>query len=475
MAVEWWAVIPFALLLVAIAVLPLVPATARRWERNSLKLAVALVCGLPVAGWYLTAGAGAAIGHAVVEYLQFITVLLALFVISGGIFWTGDIRATPRNNTIFLAIGAVAASFVGTTGAAMLLIRPLLNTNAERVHKVHTVVFTIFIVANSGGLLTPLGDPPLFLGMLRGVPFAWTFGLWPQWLLVNGLLLATYYALDRRAYARETLDALVADEFERTPLGLRGAIDLGFLAVVIGAVAWAPSVDLQALAGGPAAFADVVPWREVILLASIAGSLLLGDRVARYELNQFSWEPILEVAALFLGIFLAMVPALDFLRRIAPTIPLNELTTFVLTGGLSAFLDNAPTYATFFEIASQLPGEPRVAGVPEGLLVAVSLGAVLGGALTYIGNGPNFLTKAVAESAGVAMPSFGGYLRWSSIHLLPVLAVMALIFLVDGAGWTALGILGALALLVRAVALATSPGPAPLPGSPKSHDSHPGA
>jgi Na+/H+ antiporter NhaD/arsenite permease-like protein len=450
MAVEWWAAIPFALLLVAIAVLPLIPATAHHWERNSVKLAVALVLGLPVASWYLVSGAGSAIGHAVVEYLQFITLLLALFVISGGIFLTGDIRATPRANTIFLAIGAVAASFVGTTGAAMLLIRPLLNTNAERAHKVHTVVFTIFIVANSGGMLTPLGDPPLFLGMLRGVPFTWTFGLWPQWLLVNILLLAVYYGLDRRAYARETLDSLVTDDLERTPLGLRGAINLAFLVIVVGAVAWVPSIDLHALEAGHAGFVQLVPWREIAMLAAIAGSLLLGDRVARYELNQFTWSPILEVAALFVGIFLAMVPALDFLRRIAPTLPLNELTTFVFTGGLSAFLDNAPTYATFFEIASQLPGEPRVAGVPEGLLAAVSLGAVLGGALTYIGNGPNFLTKAVAESAGVPMPSFGGYLRWSVRYLLPVLVVMALIFLVDGLLWTGLGAVGALALLGHA-------------------------
>lgn len=457
MSVEWWATLPFALLLVGIAVLPLLPATARLWERNPVKLGFALILGLPVAGWYVASGAGGSVVHAVVEYLQFVTLLLALFVISGGIFLTGDIRATPRNNTLFLAIGAVAASFVGTTGAAMLLIRPLLNTNAERAHKVHTVVFTIFIVANSGGMLTPLGDPPLFLGMLRGVPFAWTFGLWPQWLLVNILLLAGYYALDRRAYAHETVAAVVADEFERTPLGLRGTINLVFLAVVIAAVAWAPSSDLAALEAGTLDLVAVLPWRELIMLAAIAGSLLLGDRVARYELNQFAWDPILEVAALFAGIFLTMMPALDFLRRIAPTLPLNELTTFVFTGGPSAFLDNAPTYATFFEIASQLPGEPRVAGVPEGLLVAVSLGAVLGGALTYIGNGPNFLTKAVAESGGIAMPSFGGYLRWSSIHFLPVLVVMALIFLVDGPLWTGLGILGALALLLRAVLLSMRP------------------
>lgn len=451
MAVEWWGAIPFALLLVAIAVLPLVPATAHKWEQNAVKLALALALGLPVAVWYISAGHGLDVVHAVVEYLQFITLLLALFVISGGTFLTGDIRATPRNNTLFLAVGGAIASFIGTTGAAMLLIRPILNTNRERARTAHTVVFTILIVANCGGLLTPLGDPPLFLGMLRGVPFTWTLSLWPHWLFVNALLLVTYYAVDRREYARETPEAIAWDDTARTGLGLRGGLNLLFMGVVILAVAFLPSIDLHAIETGEAGFVEAVPWREVVMLAAAAASYFLGDRVARFELNQFTWRPILEVAALFIGIFLVMIPALGYLDLVAPGLPLNDLTMFVFSGGLSAVLDNAPTYVTFFEIAGELPGDPRVAGVPESLLVAISLGSVMGGAITYIGNGPNFMTKAVADSRGVAMPSFGGYLGWSSAYLIPILAAMAMIFLVGGPVWTTVGVVVATGITGRAV------------------------
>nr|WP_231980045.1 sodium:proton antiporter [Tessaracoccus coleopterorum] len=299
-----------------------------------------------------------------------------------------------------MAIGGAIASFIGTTGAAMLLIRPLLNTNSERRNKAHTVVFTIFVVANCGGVLTPLGDPPLFLGMLRGVPFQWTFNLFWEWLFVNALLLVTYYALDRRAYAAEDPEAIRADDTDRVPLGLRGAVNLLFFVAIICAVAFAPSIDLHAIEAGHAAWWQWVPWREAIMLAAAAASYAFGDKVARFELNQFSWKPILEVAALFIGIFLTMIPALNFLGQVADRLPLNRITMFLFTGGISGVLDNAPTYATFFEMASALPGDPRVAGVPEVLLVSVSLGAVFGGALTYIGNGPNFMVKSVADSAG---------------------------------------------------------------------------
>ena len=228
---EWWSIIPFVVLLGCVAVLPLLPATERAWESNGVKLLVALACGLPVAIWFIAAGHGGEVVHALFEYVQFIMLLLALFVVSGGIFLAGDIRATPRNNTIFLAIGGLIASFIGTTGAAMLLIRPLLNTNRERAHRVHTVVFTIFIVANCGGLLTPLGDPPLFLGFLRGVPFEWTFRLLPEWLVVNALLLLTYYALDRREYARETPEAIAFDTTDVSPLRIKGGINFVFFAL----------------------------------------------------------------------------------------------------------------------------------------------------------------------------------------------------------------------------------------------------
>lgn len=298
-------------------------------------------------------------------------------------------------------------------------------------------MFTIFIVANCGGLLTPLGDPPLFLGMLRGVPFEWTLTLFPQWLFVNVLLLATYYGLDRRAYAAETPEAIASDESQRSPLGLRGAVNLVFFAMIIAAVAFAPSVDLHAIETGHAAWHQFVPWRELVMLAAGAMSYFLGDRVARFELNQFSWTPILEVAALFIGIFLTMIPALNFLGQIADRLPLNRITVFIFTGGISGVLDNAPTYATFFEIASRFPGEPRVADVPEVLLTPVALGAVLGGALTYIGNGPNFMVKSVADAVGVETPSFGGYVVQSLTYLVPVFAAMALIFLTDAWLWRA--------------------------------------
>ncbi len=457
MQVEWWSIIPFVVLLGCIAVLPLLPATERAWESNGVKLLVALACGLPVAIWFIAAGHGGEVVHALFEYVQFIMLLLALFVVSGGIFLAGDIRATPRNNTIFLAIGGLIASFIGTTGAAMLLIRPLLNTNRERAHRVHTVVFTIFIVANCGGLLTPLGDPPLFLGFLRGVPFEWTFRLLPEWLVVNALLLLTYYALDRREYARETPEAIAFDTTDVSPLRIKGGINFVFFALIIAAVAFLPSLDLHAIETGHATFAQMVPWRELVFVAAAALSFVVGDRDVRFEMNQFTWAPILEVAALFVGIFLAMIPALTFLGQIAPTLPLNEITFFVFSGGLSAFLDNAPTYATFFEMAAQLPGEPRIGlapGVPEAYLVSISLGSVLCGAVSYIGNGPNFMTKAVADSAGVNMPSFGGYLRWSLTYLVPILVVMVALFIADGPVWTILGLLLGAAIAARAVWLA---------------------
>ncbi|WP_210602472.1 sodium:proton antiporter [Brevibacterium oceani] len=450
MVVAWWSIIPFVLLLGCIAVLPLIPATEKIWDRNLVKLIVALLLGVPIAVWFLLGGEGGTVAHALLEYFQFIVLIGSLFVASGGIFLVGDIKATPKNNTIFLAVGGVLASFIGTTGAAMLLIRPILNTNQDRTHRTHTVIYTIFIVANCGGLLTPLGDPPLFLGMLRGVPFEWTFGLWPYWLFVNALLLVSFYALDSKMYAKEPAEALAKDAEYATKLGLRGASGLVFLAIIIIAVAFIPSVDAHAIEAGHASFAEYVPWRELVMLASAMTSFLFGDRGARFNLNKFTWTPILEVGALFIGIFLTMMPALAYLGQVAHKIPLGEISLFVFTGGLSSVLDNAPTYVTFFEMAAQVPGEPRVAGVAEALLIAVSLGAVMGGAITYIGNGPNFMVKSVADSANVAMPSFGGYVWWSLRRLVPVLAAMVLIFMTEGVWLSLIGVLLALLILGQA-------------------------
>ena len=434
MHLEWWSVLPFAGMLACIAVLPLIPTTAHWWEKHSSQLLIAVSLGVPVAAWMWVLGGWEVVFAAVAEYLQFICLLFSLFVVSGGIFLKGDIRATPRNNTIFLAIGGVIASFVGTTGAAMLLIRPLLATNKERRYRVHTVLYTIFIVANCGGLLTPLGDPPLFLGFLRGVPFTWTFNLLREYLFVNVMLLVSYFALDSCYYSREPAKAVHDDDTEIEPLGLKGSLNFVFFAVIIAAVAFAPSIDVHAIEEGHAALADWIPVREFIMLAAAASSYFLGSREVRFKDNQFTWGPIAEVAILFIGIFLTMIPALHYLDEVAGSLPLNEVTFFVFTGGLSSVLDNAPTYATFFEMAGQVahPGGGTVAGVPELYLVSISLGAVVCGAITYIGNGPNFMVKSVAESDGVEMPSFGGYVGRAMKHLVPVIAAMVLLFIAPG-------------------------------------------
>lgn len=409
----WYSVLPFAGLLACIAILPLLSLTKHAWEKPSVKLAVALFFGLPMAVVTWQAGHHHGVMHAVIEYGQFICLLGSLFIISGGINVDGDIQATPGKNVVFLAIGGTLASFIGTTGAAMLMIRPLCKTISERKFKAHTVIFAIFIVANCGGLLTPLGDPPLFLGMLRGVPFTWTFSLLPQWLFVNGLLLLTYYALDRQLYAKEPMENILWDAENITPITIQGKHNFGFLLIIVLSVAFIPT-----------------PYREfMMLLTAIVSYSCTNARVRKA--NGFNWEPILEVATLFIGIFLAMVPALIYLRGVAPSLPLNEFTFFIFTGGLSAVLDNAPTYVTFFEISKGLGGGHHhlVAGVPVMTLTAISLGSVFGGAITYIGNGPNFMVKSVAESMGVRMPSFGGYVYWSFRTLVPILVLMMLIFI----------------------------------------------
>jgi Na+/H+ antiporter NhaD/arsenite permease-like protein len=442
MVVPVWGVVPFALLLGCMATFPLLPWTRQLWHRRRFQLAVSLFFGLPMGAWMWLGGDGTAVAHAMLEYGQFMCLLFALFVVSGGVFVAGDIPATPRTNLLLLAIGAVAASVVGTTGAAMLLIRPLLKVNSQREHKTHTVVFAIFVVANCGGLLTPLGDPPLFLGLLRGVPFLWTLHLTWEWLFVNGLLLISYYALDRRLHACEPAAALQRDRSELEPIRIHGKLNFLWLAVVVLGVALVPSVDLTSGHAGSASAARWawVPLRELVLLAAATASWLTGERAVRFVSNRFSWEPIQEVAVLFLGIFLCMVPALRYLGQVAPTLALTPVTFFLLSSGLSSVLDNAPTYATFFEMARGLGGEPAVAGVAELTLVSISLGAVFGGAATYIGNGPNFMVKAIAEAAGVVMPSFGGYVvKWTLRYLVPVLGMMVLVFIVQDARLRLLG------------------------------------
>ncbi|HEY7513053.1 MAG TPA: sodium:proton antiporter [Vicinamibacteria bacterium] len=400
--------LPFAVLLLGLALLPLF--AAHFWESNARKLGVCAVLGLPV-GWLYATHHPTALVHALEDYASFIVLLGTLFVISGGVFLEGDLAATPRVNAAFLAAGSLLASFVGTTGASMLLIRPLLQTNRERRHVTHTVVFFIFLVSNIGGCLTPLGDPPLFLGYLAGVPFAWTLRLFVPWLFTVALVLVAYLLWDTRAYARETRADRLEDRLAVRPLRLAGRENLLLLAGVVLAAAF-----LQA------------PWRELAMIALAVVSLVRTPRDLR-EANKFSFHPILEVAAVFAGIFLTMLPALDLLRVRGGELGVREPWHFFwAAGALSSFLDNAPTYLTFLALAQGLGLGADVVGVPHSILTAISLGAVFMGANTYIGNGPNFMVRSIAEARGVKMPSFGGYMLYSGGILLPVFVVVTLLF-----------------------------------------------
>jgi Na+/H+ antiporter NhaD/arsenite permease-like protein len=400
--------LPFAFLLLAIAVCPLwVP---HWWESNRNKLLVAASLGVPVLALYLFRRPAALLGMAE-EYVSFIIVLAGLYAISGGIRLTGDLEATPLTNTTFLALGSVLASFIGTTGASMLLIRPLLQTNRERRRVRHTVIFFIFLVSNVGGMLTPLGDPPLFLGYLQGVPFAWTFRLWPQWLFMTVVLLGLYFVWDTRQYVHESLAALQRDRAEIQPLRLRGGLNAVWLGLVVLAVAL-----LHA------------PWRELAIVA-LAGVSLWRTPASIRQGNGVTARPMIEVAVLFFGIFLTMIPALELLRARGGELGVREPWQFFwATGALSSFLDNAPTYVAFLALAQGLRMTDEVVGVTNVVLAAISVGAVAMGANSYIGNAPNFMVKSIAEEAKIAMPSFGGYMLYSGAILMPLFVVVTLLF-----------------------------------------------
>lgn len=413
-----WMVIPFVVLLLLIAILPLV--AEHWWESNFNKAIVSGLLGLPLGIFYITHDSLTLI-HTMAEYISFIVLLFALFTISGGILLKGDIRATPRNNAIYLLIGAFLASFIGTTGAAMLLLRPIIHTNAEREYKTHTIIFFIFSVCNIGGCLTPLGDPPLFLGYLKGVPFTWTFGLWVEWLFMNVVLLTVYYVVDRHMYRKEDLSHIIEDEVHIEPIRLEGKINLLLVSGVV----------LSAALLGE-------PWRELSMVVLAVISLSLTKKEIRTS-NNFNFKAIIEVAVLFLGIFLTMIPALLLLKlrggELGITAPWHY---FWMTGMLSSFLDNAPTYLTFLSLGEgyvasvglEVPAALAKVGITHDLLVAISLGSVFMGALTYIGNAPNFMVKAIAEQAKIKMPSFFGYMLWSYGILLPLFVLVTLIFII---------------------------------------------
>jgi Na+/H+ antiporter NhaD/arsenite permease-like protein len=406
--VPLYTVLPFVLMLLAVAVLPLV--TPHWWEPNRNKLLVACGLGLPILVLYLGREPGALIRTGE-EYLSFMVMLGGLYVISGGVLLRGDLAATPLTNTGFLAVGSVLASFIGTTGASMLLIRPLLQTNRERTRVKHTVVFFIFTVSNIGGMLTPLGDPPLFLGYIQGVPFTWTFRLWPYWLLMTGGLLLAYFVWDSTQYVREPSAAVRRDQTQLEAFRVGGAINALWLGGVVLAVALLRE-----------------PVRELVILTLTVVSLWQTPREIR-RANGFTSYPITEVAVLFFGIFLTMMPALELLRLQGAQLGVREPWQFFwATGVLSAFLDNAPTYLAFLALGQGLGLADEVVGVPHTILTAISVGAVAMGATTYIGNAPNFMVKAIAEEAKVGMPSFFGYMLYSGVVLIPLFAAVTIIF-----------------------------------------------
>jgi Na+/H+ antiporter NhaD/arsenite permease-like protein len=430
LSVAW--VIPFGILLLAIAVLPL--AAAHWWEHNRNKGIVAGLCAVPVAGMLFAEHQSGALGHAAVEYISFIALLGSLFIISGGILITGDIRATPRNNTLLLAIGGVLANLVGTTGASMLLIRPFLRINSQRKRVTHSFVFFIFVVSNVGGCLTPLGDPPLFLGFLRGVPFEWTLGLAKEWAFMLGALLALYFALDTMQYGKEAPEDVRRDDAQVDPVRIRGNLNFLLLGGVLASILVPVVLEFEGALG---------TWATPAGMAAMAAISMVTTPKALREENGFSFGPIVEVAVLFAGIFVAMIPALALLGARGSELGISHPWQFFWASGtLSSFLDNAPTYLTFATVAQGMfSATPEAFGggatvafeggpVPEALLIAVSLGSVFMGANTYIGNGPNFMVKSIVEGAGRKMPSFFGYMAWSVGILVPLFVAVTFLFLI---------------------------------------------
>ncbi len=438
-----WSGLPFLGILLSIALFPLL--APRFWHHHYPKVTAfwGLVLVVPFVASHGRAAADELLHTALLEYLPFIVLIGTLFIIGGGILVRGTLRGSPAVNTALMVVGTALASWIGTTGAAMLLIRPLLRANRDRRFKAHTVVFFIILVANVGGALTPLGDPPLFLGFLSGVPFFWSLSLWREVLLVSGLLLAIYIALDLHHWRREDASVRASTQVPHEPLSLEGWHNLLFLAGVLAAVVasgvWHPGdvsllgveVPLQNLA------------RDAALVALAAGSLATTRRSTREE-NGYSWGPIREVAVLFAGIFATIVPVLLVLRageHGAMGTVIHAVTTpgrfFWGTGLLSSFLDNAPTYLAFLSTAvgriyPDVPAREavlRLAIENHAYLQAIATGAVFMGANTYIGNAPNFMVKSIAEEAGVEMPSFFGYIfRYTLPWLVPVFVVAAWVF-----------------------------------------------
>jgi len=427
-----YSVIPFVLILLAIAILPLV--AEEWWENNNNKLTISAVLGIPILIYLYITGLSHEIVHVLVfEYIPFIALLWALFYISGGIVLRGDIEATPRNNSIFLIVGSLLASIIGTTGASMLLIRPLLNTNSERKHVVHTVIFFIFMVSNIGGSLTPIGDPPLFLGYLKGVPFTWTFRFVPEWAFAIGILLVLYFIIDTTYHKKESKKDIKEDKGHIVPFSMAGSLNFLWLFGVVLSVAFINANYFPIF--------KVYPYmgfiREAVMVLMVVGSMYTTPKEYKEE-NKFTMHPIQEVAYLFIGIFVTMIPALYLLKHHGGELGVNQPWQFFwATGGFSSFLDNAPTYVTFFSLIEgmllsmgieEVDLLQTMIGPQSHFLEAVSIGAVFMGANTYIGNAPNFMVKSIAEQSNVKMPSFVGYMGYSAVILIPLFVLVTFIF-----------------------------------------------
>lgn len=438
-----WAVAPFVLYLLLIAIMPLFFGSF--WEHNRNKLLVALALSAPVVAYLLIArgwGGGEELLRTACDYASFMALLGALFTISGGICLRGSLAGAWWVNLAFLAVGAVLGSIIGTTGASVLLIRPLLRANGRRAYVTHIVVFFIFIVSNAAGLLTPLGDPPLFLGFLRGVPFTWTFRLFPAWAMVNGLLLAVFAVIDRYLVLRERRRLRPAQMpvflgmTDDGPLHLEGGLNLLWL---LGIVIFVFGIGSY----GSRLFGESYLRSAIQILGTVLlGALSFATTARRiHERNRYTWGPIIEVAVVFVGVFLTMVPALSFLAERGATLGIVRPAQFFwASGALSSVLDNAPTYLTFASLATGVVDAGAgvltagnlggLAAHPLGqqLLVAVSCGSVFMGAITYIGNGPNFMVKAIAEQHRVRMPGFFGYVLWSFAILIPIFGLVSHVF-----------------------------------------------
>jgi Na+/H+ antiporter NhaD/arsenite permease-like protein len=464
----FWTILPFILMLLSIAVIPL--ARPHWWESNLHKAYISVLLGGAILLYFMTSGlpqAGVRIFITLLEYVAFIALLASLFIVTGGIYLKGALAGGPAVNSLILFLGTVLANLMGTTGASMLLVRPIIRANAWRRNQAHVMIFLTFLVANIGGLLTPLGDPPLYLGFLRGVPFEWTLALFPQWLFAIAMVLAIFFVVDTVMHRADLRAGRRPPQDTGEPLGVEGSINFLWLALIVavifamGLVAKSHFIhDLESSA--PLLTETLLKLGMAAAMLGVAGLSLRTTAPSVRARNDFNYAPILEVAVLFIGIFVTMIPALWILDELAKSGALGldrPWHFFWASGALSSFLDNAPTYLTFSAAASGLHNQfltaagTAVATDPTNLtllldstghivrqgvqvtlapgalfLKAISCGSVFMGANTYIGNGPNFMVKTIAEQSGVRMPSFFGYMVYSICFLLPVFGLVTLVF-----------------------------------------------